>query len=606
MNLLVRVARDLSRWVTPNIGFTAAVAGTLVVIEALGRQSLTDLHDLLALIALFMLGVLIAGRHRRAPLGWVNALARFAERCMDGFKRHAFEIGLDLRGEPRVKRGAPPIVITVFGILIGWMTLAAVFAVDCPRELRAFAARNFYLLYLAFLAIVWVGAILMTLLAGFLPYAMIHDALVAAHTAPGRRPRNREWVAVSLYFLAVLFAGTFLPVWISLAICLAIVAGYLLLCRLPVRASVQFLWRQSGTVRVRSLTWSDWVTWEFAVVALALGALILTTCGDRLGGGVVGDNMPITALMGIFLAWLAPGALGALFGQMMLGRARDPARPAPPIARMANVTDREMRAAIRRRFAEHGWRVRFSNRPATPLEVPLRFTATPILGGTGDAQWPLPVSHSEFEDPAFWSVIGRRNEIQLRRKLLTALERLFKVAGQRPARPGSGYWVAPHFWFVPGLMRDSNRDVDDEVDFADHALLSGTVGPPYHRLMPRSVRHHFWIMMRALQVDLLFVEDGVGFRRLRRVLRVLFEVFDMHAGRRPANEIDFRGLPGVRVLIHEFQFDEPFKSETYPEPKYDYLGRARILHVFRDRGGQEEFIEPPFDMSRSPAPMALG
>jgi hypothetical protein len=93
---------------------------------------------------------------------------------------------------------------------------------------------------------------------------------------------------------------------------------------------------------------------------------------------------------------------------------------------------------------------------------------------------------------------------------------------------------------------------------------------------------------------------------LRRVLRVLFEVFDMHAGRRPANEIDFRGLPGVRVLIHEFQFDEPFKSETYPEPKYDYLGRARILHVFRDRGGQEEFIEPPFDMSRSPAPMALG
>ena len=321
MNLLVRVARDLSRWVTPNIGFTAAVAGTLVVIEALGRQSLTDLHDLLALIALFMLGVLVAGRHRRAPLGWVSALARFGERCLQSLKRHAFEIGLDLRGEPRVKRGAPPIVITVFGILIGWVALAAVFAGDCPRELRSFAARNFYLLYLTFLAIVWIGTILLTLLAGFLPYAMIHDSLVAAHTAPGRRPRNREWVAVSIYFFAVLFAGTFLPVWISLALCLVIVAGYLLLCRLPVRASVQFLWRRSGTVRVRSLTWSDWVTWEFAVVALALGALILTTCGDRLVGGTVGENMPITALMGIFLAWLAPGALGALFGQMMLGRA---------------------------------------------------------------------------------------------------------------------------------------------------------------------------------------------------------------------------------------------------------------------------------------------
>ena len=86
MNLLVRVARDLSRWVTPNIGFTAAVAGTLVVIEALGRQSLTDLHDLLALIALFMLGVLIAGRHRRAPLGWVNAV-RAIRRALHGWIR---------------------------------------------------------------------------------------------------------------------------------------------------------------------------------------------------------------------------------------------------------------------------------------------------------------------------------------------------------------------------------------------------------------------------------------------------------------------------------------------------------------------------------------
>jgi hypothetical protein len=165
--------------------------------------------------------------------------------------------------------------------------------------------------------------------------------------------------------------------------------------------------------------------------------------------------------------------------------------------------------------------------------------------------------------------------------------------------------VAPHFWFVPGLMRDSQRDADEELDFADQALLSGTVGPPYHRLLPRIVRHHLWNILRALQVDLIFVEDGVGFRRLRRVMRVLFEVFDIHAGRRAASEIDFRGLPGVRVLIHEFQFDEPFKSEVYPEPKYDYLGRARILHIFRDRGGNEERVEPPFDASRTPAPLAF-
>jgi hypothetical protein len=111
-------------------------------------------------------------------------------------------------------------------------------------------------------------------------------------------------------------------------------------------------------------------------------------------------------------------------------------------------------------------------------------------------------------------------------------------------------------------------------------------------------------MLRAVQIDLIFVEDGVGWRRLRRVLRALFEVYDVHAGRRPAEEVDFRGLPGTRVLIHDFQFDDPFKSETYPEPKYDFLGRARLLQVFRDRGEQEELIEPPFDMSRTPAPVS--
>src|SRR2546430_1674955 len=47
-------------------------------------------------------------------------------------------------------------------------------------------------------------------------------------------------------------------------------------------------------------------------------------------------------------------------------------------------------------------------------------------------------------------------------------------------------------------------------------------------------------------------------------------------------------------------------ATTYPEPKYDYLARARILHVFRDRGEHEEPLEMPFDFSRTPAPAAVG
>src|SRR5207248_9900714 len=101
MNLLVRGARDLRRLITPEIGFTVVAAAVLVAVEALGRQSGTDLHDLLALIAVAMLGVLIGIHHRRTPLRWVTAGARALGRFGERLKSSTFEIGLDLRGEPR-------------------------------------------------------------------------------------------------------------------------------------------------------------------------------------------------------------------------------------------------------------------------------------------------------------------------------------------------------------------------------------------------------------------------------------------------------------------------------------------------------------------------
>jgi hypothetical protein len=519
----------------------------------------------------------------------------------------AFEIGLDLRGEPRVKRGVPPVLIGSVLALAAWAAVAALFADRCPRDLRTWAIHGSYVFYLALIAAIWISAIILSLLAAFLTWAMWHDAFVAAHATEGPRPRHRERAAILVYFVFVMLLGMTFPVGVSLVACWIFLVAYLVICRLPNRISVQFLWRRSGTVRVRSLSWSDWVSWQFALIALAVFALVLTTCGDRLWGApYVYETMPLTAMLGTALAWLAPGALGALLVQMALGRWRDPARPARPIASISGVKLQSRQSALLSIFSVRGWRLLFGKRLGAGLDVPLQFIPDAVLGGRDEPRWPLIVAAGDFDDPALWERMSRRNEIQLRRRLLTALERMFKLAAGRARRFGSGYWLAPHFWFIPGLMRDSQREADDDLDFTDRALLSGAIGPPYYRFLPRPVRHHAWEVLRALQIDLIFVEDGVGFRRLRRVLRVLFEVFDIHGGRRPAAEIDFRGLPGIRVLFHDFQFDEPFKSELYPEPKYDFLGRARILHVFRDRGGHEELIEPPFDTSRSPAPVAVG
>ena len=174
--------------------------------------------------------------------------------------------------------------------------------------------------------------------------------------------------------------------------------------------------------------------------------------------------------------------------------------------------------------------------------------------------------------------LTRRVEIQQRRHVATALERLFKFTARREFANGQGFWVAPHFWFIAGLTRDAQ---EEEIDLADSPMLSGTVGPAFYRVMPRNARHHMFQVLRALQIDLIFVEDGVRYRRFSKVLRRLFDLYDKHGDRRRAGNAHFAGLPGTKVVIHDFQLDEPFKSETYPEPKYDYLGRAHLACVSR-------------------------
>ena len=64
---------------------------------------------------------------------------------------------------------------------------------------------------------------------------------------------------------------------------------------------------------------------------------------------------------------------------------------------------------------------------------------------------------------------------------------------------------------------------------------------------------------------------------------------------------------GVRVVLHEFDLVDADKLNltNYPEPDYDELARARILHVFKDRGDDE--VEPDWMPDESEdRPVLLG
>lgn len=139
-----------------------------------------------------------------------------------------------------------------------------------------------------------------------------------------------------------------------------------------------------------------------------------------------------------------------------------------------------------------------------------------------------------------------------------------------------------------------SRDTDeDEFDLDEGSTLTGMIAPPYHRVIPRPARRHFYEVYRALDIDIIFVSDGIDFKNLRRVLGIVFETCDMHGGRQRAEERHFVGIPKVRIMFHEFELTNPFQSSKYPEPDYEDIGRARIMHVFRDRGEADEHIKQP-------------
>ena len=133
-----------------------------------------------------------------------------------------------------------------------------------------------------------------------------------------------------------------------------------------------------------------------------------------------------------------------------------------------------------------------------------------------------------------------------RRQIRKGLETALKNAKARESRSGSGYWIGPHLWFLRHVMRDGDDD--------NHALT----GLPYRRLIPRAARHHAYRVFRAVGVDLIFLEDGVGHRRFLRVLAQVFEFYDMFGERQ------LEALPaGARIHIPP---DTPHAMRTGDAP----------------------------------------
>lgn len=581
----------------PGGWFTLLVCLFVAVLEVCGRFATNDLQDFLALCVLAAGAVLVAMRHYRSPLGWVSSLVRWVKRTVGAVVR-GYEFGIDLRGTPPLPRRSPPAVWLLAGGLLAWSAGAVALWLVFPTGWRTVGQYSSYTAYLLVLALIWAVLLVVTFVGVFVPVAVL-DKLLKRWLGDTDR-RGAELAAVVGYAVLVSAVAWVVPPAAVLVLCGLVAGASVVAYLLPVRDGAALLWRRGAGRPVYAVPVRRVLALSAGLVSLLLAAVLLTACGGRLlGPPHPEDAMPVTALFGSVAAWLVPGLAGVVGVRLAQAVRHDPARRTPPTAHLAGDDPRQLRWAARI-VRSWGWQVVTAPARRTRDHVGL-VVVPPELSEADefDPRWPLRVSVADLRAGAVRSRLQRRDEIQLRRQLIRGLQKLFKRAAAFKGPGGGGFWLAPHWWFVEGLGRE-------DADASGPDSAPPLVGPPYHQMIPARARQHAHAVLRATHVDMIFVEDGVTFKNLERVLRVILELYDVHGGRRRAEEHHFRGVPRVKVMLHEYQPGNPFRSDVYPEPKFDDLSRVRVLHIFRDRGGQEEWVEPPAEFSWTPAPALTG
>ncbi|MEX0866788.1 MAG: hypothetical protein WD030_05475 [Pirellulales bacterium] len=575
----------------------------VIGLEYIGRRLTTDIGDAACLSATALFG-LACWAIWRGSLTARDA-SRQLRQLVERLKELVPKRGYDLRDSPPLPRGVP-------GSALGWTLLAVMAAVAAflaaayfPHAARDWLAPRCYTAYLLMLGTLWLAIFFFGTMSVFAALGDLYDQFAAVF--PGNKPRSLRpwWIVQGVLVLAFVTAGMTLPLSVAVMILIGVGIATLLATPLAPRGRPRLVWRNEDNVAHSAPLWIMNIAAFTRMLAVALTIIFLAGGTFVVGSQqTTSSEMPLTQLMGTLFAWSAVAfALMILRLQwtVSLVGSRLTRRQAATLHVQGKLS-RQSAKQWKETLGRLGWRVHFAR---SPRELDVRAIADEAslpLDPWEPPRWPLPLSLAELESKDTQFRLRRRDEIQKRRHLLRVLSRLFKHAARHKYEEGSGYFLGLHLWYVLGLVRDEPETrTYDRYD----TLLHDIIGPPYWRAFPLAVRQHFRDICEALAIDLIYIEDGVTYRRFVRVVRAMFEHYDMHGGQEPAEERHFTGLPGVRVVIHDLKPEVAPDFQQYPEPEYDDISRARVLHVFRDRGEMEAMDEIPIDFSDVPVPVGV-
>jgi len=587
-----------------NLGLPTLWLGAIVAAEILGRRSPSDVWDA---IGVFVFGALVAVTIPRVTdcrlaitTRLRGAIRKLGRRALALWP----EMGVDIRGEPPIPRGFPNIMLGLaFGIAmiagcVFWLRSA--FPAPARETLLAISPTILFLL----LGLYWTGLLGLFGFSALSTWRDMNDHVVDAGFPSGKRDGVR--LAVAIAWLGLIAALAFLvPIRFAWMLCGGAGAvGFFAAWTIDRYEKLRILWRAGPGAEPRIFYAGAGVRWDAFVMACLVPLLTIPGTGVGRAGAMV-DTVPITLGLAAAAAWAAAIAFMSytLHGPVrayLLAR-HDPARrePIPLLTEgQALLSD-----TTRRQLATHGFlciSVDEGSRVGPAVRVVVDDFAPPRalqrLDREADFLLLAPrvrVSPESLTSLSTLAELRRLDHALIRDQLAHGIHQVLKGASVRRFHNGTGFWLAPHLWYVRGLTRDS-----DDPDYH-------TIGRPYHRILPRRSRQHVHRVFTAAEIDLVFAEDGVRMDLIQSVFDRLFDVYDV-LGPGRVEEVSFVGLQSVRVIVHDFTLGEPFRRAGYREPSYEEIGRARILHIMLERGDGDEEKEPvPDAPEREPTLIGL-
>lgn len=564
------------------------ITALVVLLEIVGTWSIHDGTDFLALIGAGLLATAFLKHMPDAHAPLREALAAIARRVGRRFVALVEpRFALALRPTPGVEaprdtvlRGATIACLVALVVLV----LQGGLLRRGQLALRADGWFTAHLLHLAFV----LGVYMATLAGGTLVAGRIARRLAQHGVSRGKRI-----VAIGVALAIVPIALCFLP---GIVPVLAILIPGAVRTRAAARAPAEpyLLCRRDAHGRWMSIRLVPYIARAQAAGTIALAAIAALAGAHRLW------DIQIPHAPFALTDWLGLSATGAaLLMAERLGRhlmrlagLRGPTveRPLVPTLWWNNPEGEgaPAEAAWVHGARLGGWWIAEGESPPKPgfdLVVgpgvhPQRFVPP------GDA---VPVEAARFS-------LDRRFHVVRRRIFMRALERLLGEARTVADRPGSGFLVCPHIRFLPGLVRDAEPTRRRRTG----ASMSATVyGRPYAEAFDFRTRRYFGMIVRHLEIDAVFIGDGVSWPCVRRAMSVLFECYDQD--RTPLDARHFHGLPGIRAMIEteSADVDAQRNGGLVGDDDARSPGQARFLAILRDRGdGEPTEADVPADTTR--------